>query len=96
MEIKTFGVVGAGQMGSGIAQVCAQIGYRVILSDISDEIVAKGLGRIDNRLAKFTKEEEKDEILGKVEKNTGRHELIRGGTVRRVINFVFYFANNLG
>ncbi len=34
LEVKTIGIIGAGQMGSGIAQVCAQSGYAVKLSDI--------------------------------------------------------------
>ena len=42
MEIKTLGVVGAGQMGSGIAQVAAASGLSVIMSDIKDEFVQKG------------------------------------------------------
>jgi 3-hydroxybutyryl-CoA dehydrogenase len=37
MEIKTFGVVGAGQMGSGIAQVAAMSGLQVIMNDIKDD-----------------------------------------------------------
>ena len=46
MKIKTFGVVGAGQMGSGIAQVAAQSGLKVILNDIKAEFVERGLGGI--------------------------------------------------
>ena len=39
------GVIGAGQMGAGIAQVCAAIGNQVILCDIKQEFVEKGLGK---------------------------------------------------
>ena len=39
MEIKTFGVVGAGQMGGGIVQVAAMSGLNVIMNDIKDEFV---------------------------------------------------------
>jgi 3-hydroxybutyryl-CoA dehydrogenase len=46
MEIKVFGVVGAGQMGNGIAQVAALSGLDVIMSDIRDEFVHKGLDHI--------------------------------------------------
>jgi len=46
MAISTVGVVGCGLMGSGIAQVCAQKGYRTIVREISDEFLARGLGRI--------------------------------------------------
>ena len=43
MTIKTFGVVGAGQMGNGIAQVAAQFGgLNVIMNDIADQFVEKG------------------------------------------------------
>ncbi len=57
MEIKTFGVVGAGQMGSGIAQVAALSGYDVILGDISYELVQKGLENIRNMLDKAVEKE---------------------------------------
>lgn len=57
MEIKTFGVVGAGQMGSGIAQVAALSGYEVIMGDISYELVQKGLENIRNMLDKAVEKE---------------------------------------
>ncbi len=53
MAVKTVGVVGAGQMGAGIAQVAAQAGYDVVLVDIKPEFVQKGLAGIDKSLAKF-------------------------------------------
>jgi len=53
MHLKTVGVVGAGQMGSGIAQVAAQAGYDVVLVDIKDEFVQKGLAGIDKSLGKL-------------------------------------------
>ncbi len=43
MEIKTFGVIGAGQMGSGITQVTAMSGLKVIMADIAQAAVDKGL-----------------------------------------------------
>jgi 3-hydroxybutyryl-CoA dehydrogenase len=46
MEIKTIGVVGAGQMGSGIAQVAAASGFNVIMNDIADAFIQKGLAGI--------------------------------------------------
>jgi len=46
MQIKRIMVVGAGQMGSGIAQVCAQAGYPVLLSDIDENIVDRGIAVI--------------------------------------------------
>ena len=52
MEIKKVLIIGAGQMGSGIAQVMAQGGLQVIIRDIKDEFVKKGLAGIDKNLAK--------------------------------------------
>lgn len=70
MEIKTIMVVGAGQMGSGIAQVAAQSGYNVILRDITLDLVVRGMNGIKKNLARsvdkgrLTKEEEA-EILAR-------------------------------
>jgi 3-hydroxybutyryl-CoA dehydrogenase len=50
MEIRKVGVVGCGQMGSGIALVCAQSGYRVMVSEISTELLKKGLDSINSAL----------------------------------------------
>jgi len=50
MEIHTLGVIGAGQMGAGIAQVAATNGVRVILNDMNDEFVKKGRQRIVDNL----------------------------------------------
>lgn len=50
MEIRTFGVIGSGQMGSGIAQVAAASGLRVIMSDINEDCTAKGLAHIEKNL----------------------------------------------
>lgn len=48
--IKTIGVIGAGTMGNGIAQVAAQAGYQVILNDIKDEFVNRGMQTIKKNL----------------------------------------------
>jgi 3-hydroxybutyryl-CoA dehydrogenase len=53
MEIKVVGVIGAGQMGAGIAQVALQSGYSVILEDISEAFVKKGADRISKGLSKL-------------------------------------------
>lgn len=50
MEIKTIGVLGAGLMGSGIAQVAADSGFQVILRDIADQFVDRGLQSITKNL----------------------------------------------
>ena len=52
MQIKKVGIVGCGLMGSGIAQVCAQSGYLVLVSEINDELLQKGLSSIASRLSK--------------------------------------------
>jgi 3-hydroxybutyryl-CoA dehydrogenase len=52
MEIKTFGVIGAGQMGNGIAQVAAMSGLQVIMNDIKDEFVQRGLATITKVLGR--------------------------------------------
>lgn len=51
-KIKVIGVVGAGQMGAGIAHVSALAGYEVFLNDMSDERIASGLANIDSNLAR--------------------------------------------
>src|SRR5689334_16605572 len=52
MAIETIAVIGAGTMGHGIAQVAAQAGYAVVLSDMNDDLLARGLARIDDNLKK--------------------------------------------
>ena len=52
MPIKTVGVVGCGLMGSGIAQVCAEAGYAVVVREVGEELLGKGLARIDAFLQK--------------------------------------------
>ena len=47
MEIKKVGVVGCGAMGSGIVLASAQSGYPVVVSEISDELLSKGLTSIN-------------------------------------------------
>jgi 3-hydroxybutyryl-CoA dehydrogenase len=52
-DVKTFGVVGAGQMGAGIAQVAAASGLRVLLADVSKEAAQRGKDRIGQALSKL-------------------------------------------
>lgn len=71
MDIKTIGVVGAGQMGNGIAQVAAYSGFRVVMSDIADSLVQKGLGTISKNLDRMVEKgkipsQSKDEIMGRI------------------------------
>jgi len=71
MEIKKIVVLGAGQMGNGIAHVCAQAGYEVLMRDIDQKFVDKGIATIKKNLERgFKKEritqEEMDAILGRI------------------------------
>jgi len=71
LEIKKVMVIGAGQMGSGIAQVAAAAGYEVILNDIKDEFVQRGLGIIEKNLGRDVakgrlEESVKAAILGRI------------------------------
>lgn len=70
MEIKKVFIVGAGLMGSGIAQVCAQSGITVILNDISQEVIDKGLKNIAWSVSKFIEKgkltEDKEIILNRI------------------------------
>ena len=72
MEIKTFGVIGAGQMGNGIAQVAAMSGLNVIMNDINAEFVTKGIENITKILkrnvdkGKMT-EEDKNGVLERIQ-----------------------------
>jgi 3-hydroxybutyryl-CoA dehydrogenase len=57
MAIKNVFVIGAGQMGNGIAQVSAQAGYDVVMSDIKEEFIQKGLATIEKSLDRLVKKE---------------------------------------
>lgn len=75
MEIRTFMVIGAGQMGSGIAQVAAQSGLQVILHDVKDELVNHGLDVITHNLSRDIEkgritESEKQIILDRIQVST--------------------------
>ena len=68
MNIQKIGVIGAGTMGGGIAQVAAQSGYDVVLEDMKEEYVKAGFSKIKERLEKRVSEgklesREKDRIL---------------------------------
>ncbi|MFJ9385926.1 3-hydroxybutyryl-CoA dehydrogenase [Peribacillus sp. NPDC101481] len=75
MGIQKVMVIGAGQMGSGIAQVCAMSGYEVLLHDLKDEYVEKGLGTITKNLSRQVEKgkmeaEEKGAILSRLTSST--------------------------
>ncbi|MFH1647706.1 MAG: 3-hydroxybutyryl-CoA dehydrogenase [Chloroflexota bacterium] len=57
MEIRRVGVVGCGQMGGGIAQICAQSGYAVLVSEINEELLRRGLAGITASLDRAVRKE---------------------------------------
>ncbi len=79
MEIKKICVLGAGTMGHGIAQVCAQVGYQISLVDIKDEFIESGISKIRKFLdgsverKKMTREEA-DSILSRIKGTTDLKE----------------------
>jgi 3-hydroxybutyryl-CoA dehydrogenase len=80
MAVETYGIIGAGQMGNGIAQVAATSGLKVIMNDIKQEFVDKGLAVIAKNLNRsVTKgklsESEKDAILGRIKTSTDLADL---------------------
>ncbi len=75
MNVKKIGIIGAGQMGHGIALVSAQAGFTVVLRDIKEEYVEKGKQRIEKFLGKSVekgkmKETDKKEILSRISTTT--------------------------
>ena len=75
MTIKKIGIIGAGTMGHGIALVAAKAGYDVVLHDIKDEYVKKGLGSIEKFVDKSVEKgkmtpDDKKNILGKIHGTT--------------------------
>jgi len=91
MDVKVIGVLGAGTMGNGIAQVAAQAGYQVIMRDIEDRFVDNGLKAIEKFLTKSVEkgkmtEEQKKGVTGRI-KGTIRMEDLKNADL--VIEAVF-------
>jgi len=75
MEIKKVAVLGAGTMGNGIAQICAQVGCDVVMRDIEERFVENGLKNIDRFLSKGVEkgkmtEDDKAAVLGRIKGST--------------------------
>jgi 3-hydroxybutyryl-CoA dehydrogenase len=75
MAIRTVGVVGCGLMGSGIAQVCAEAGYGVIVREVDEGTLKKGLGKIESFLSKGVERgkvtpERKKEVMARLNGTT--------------------------
>jgi len=107
MEIRTFGVIGAGQMGNGIAQVAAMSGLNVIMNDIKDEFVEKGLANIIKLLSKSVEKgkmtaADKDAVLGRIKKSvslsdmSGADFVVEAATENEPIKFkIFQDLDNI-
>jgi 3-hydroxybutyryl-CoA dehydrogenase len=79
-DVKAVGVLGAGTMGSGIAQVCAAAGYEVVLRDIEERFLERGLNTIKKSLSKFVdkgkiSQDEMDSILSRIKPTTSLDDL---------------------
>ncbi len=90
MEIKTIGVVGAGQMGSGIAQVAAASGFDVIMNDVEDKFIDRGLAAIEKSLGRMVSkgklsDEDVKSILGRIESTTSLEDMARADFVVEAI-----------
>ena len=80
MSITTVGIIGAGTMGNGIAQVCAVSGIHVVMVDISDAAVAKGIANVSGSLDRLVKKEkitatDKDAALARILGSTRYEDL---------------------
>ena len=79
-QIEQVGVLGAGLMGHGIAQVAAQSGYQVVLREVDEATLAKGIGKIEKQLARAVEkerstQEEADAVRGRIQGTVHYREL---------------------
>ena len=86
MAISTIGIIGAGTMGNGIAQACAVAGLNVVMVDISDAAVAKGVATVAGSLERLLKKEkitaaDKDAALARIKGSTSYDDLKGAGLV---------------
>jgi 3-hydroxybutyryl-CoA dehydrogenase len=85
-DVKKICVLGAGLMGNGIAQVCAQAGFQVSMRDIEDRFVENGLNMIKKNLSRGVKkekitQEQMDEVLGRINGTIDLKEALDGASV---------------
>jgi 3-hydroxybutyryl-CoA dehydrogenase len=88
---EIIGVVGAGTMGNGIAQVAARAGYKVVMRDIRDEFLERGISAIDKSLQRDVDKErlseaEKKAILGRIQTTTELSDLCAATFVVEAVN----------
>jgi 3-hydroxybutyryl-CoA dehydrogenase len=80
MAIRKVGVLGAGLMGSGIAEVCAKAGYTTVVREVSEDLMKKGIGKIEGSLGKAVEkgklpEAERDAVRGRISSTTKVEDL---------------------
>src|SRR6201998_642623 len=78
--IEIIGVIGAGTMGNGIAQICAAAGLQVVMTDISDAAVQRGLSTVGSSLDRLVKKEkrsaaDREAALGRILGTTDKTKL---------------------
>jgi len=81
-DIKTVAVLGAGTMGNGIAQITSAAGYQVVMQDITEEALQKGMKAIQKSLSKLVDKgklsaEESDQILSRISVTTSLEECVK-------------------
>ncbi|PWW45637.1 3-hydroxybutyryl-CoA dehydrogenase [Melaminivora alkalimesophila] len=86
MTISTVGIIGAGTMGNGIAQACAVVGIDVVMVDVSDAAVQRGLATVSGSLDRLIKREkistaDKDAALARIQGSTSYDDLKRAQIV---------------
>ena len=86
MDITTVGIIGAGTMGNGIAQACAVSGINVVMVDISEAAVQKGLATVSGSLDRLVKKEkisaaDKDAAMARIKVSTSYDDLKAGQLV---------------
>jgi 3-hydroxybutyryl-CoA dehydrogenase len=101
MEIKTLGVIGAGQMGNGIAQVAAMSGLQVIMSDIREEFVNRGLDHIGKLLSRSIEKgklsaDEREAVLNRIRSTVDNKDMeavdfiVEAATEDEIIKFELF------
>ncbi|SAK61562.1 3-hydroxybutyryl-CoA dehydrogenase [Caballeronia ptereochthonis] len=86
MNIQTVGIVGAGTMGNGIAQVAAVAGFKVVLIDVTDAALAKGIAALTGSLERLVSKDKleasaRDAALGRIETSTDYGRLVEADIV---------------
>lgn len=100
MDIQTLGIIGAGQMGNGIAQVCATAGIKVVMCDINAAAVQRGIDAVSANLDRLIKKDklpaaEKQPILDRIQGTTDLSALSRSDFIVEAATENFELKNNI-